>query len=80
MFYVYILKSISNPFKNYIGYTTNIDNRMAVHNSGGSSHTKKYIPWQLVTYIAFTDEKKAIDFEKYLKIGSGKAFANKRFL
>jgi len=31
-----------------------------------------------VTYVAFSDESKAIDFEKYLKSGSGRAFAEKR--
>jgi putative endonuclease len=30
------------------------------------------------TYIAFMDEKKAFEFEKYLKSGSGRAFAKKR--
>ena len=80
MFYVYLLKSISNPFKSYIGYTTNIDQRLQTHNSGGSPHTKQYIPWRLVTFIAFDNQDKALEFEKYLKVGSGKAFANKRFL
>jgi putative endonuclease len=36
------------------------------------------MPWELVTYIAFTKDKKAFEFEKYLKSGSGKAFSNKR--
>ena len=80
MFYVYLLKSISNPFKSYIGYTIDIDQRLHKHNSGCSIHTKQYVPWRLVTYIAFDCEEKAIAFEKYLKVGSGKAFANKRFL
>jgi len=31
-----------------------------------------------VTYIAFSDEQKAIEFERYLKSASGRAFANKR--
>lgn len=80
MFYVYLLKSISDSFKSYIGYTTDLDQRLQAHNSGKSIHTKQYMPWRLVTYIAFDCEAKAIAFEKYLKVGSGKAFANKRFL
>jgi hypothetical protein len=32
----------------------------------------------LVTYIAFSDEAKAIAFERYLKSASGRAFADKR--
>jgi hypothetical protein len=31
------------------------------------------------TYIAFNDEQRAIAFEKYLKSGSGRAFAKKHF-
>jgi predicted GIY-YIG superfamily endonuclease len=41
-------------------------------------HTAKYKPWKLITYMAFADERKAREFEHYLKSGSGKAFANKR--
>jgi hypothetical protein len=37
------------------------------------------MPWELVTYHAFQDKFKAYDFERYLKTGSGKAFASKRF-
>jgi putative endonuclease len=42
-----------------------------------SSHTAKYKPWRLVTYIAFADKPKAEAFERYLKSGSGHAFARK---
>jgi len=31
-----------------------------------------------VTYVAFSDEAKAIAFERYLKSPSGRAFAKKR--
>jgi hypothetical protein len=36
------------------------------------------MPWQLITYTAFSDVKKAVAFERYLKTASGRAFANKR--
>ncbi|HZW60789.1 MAG TPA: GIY-YIG nuclease family protein [Candidatus Babeliales bacterium] len=78
MYYVYLLRSIQDPSKKYIGYTTDIEQRIAAHNSGGSVHTQKYRPWQLITYIAFDCEKKALEFEKYIKVGSGNAFAKKR--
>jgi len=42
-------------------------------------HTSKYRPWRVRTYVAFTKEKLAIAFEKYLKSGSGRAFAKKHF-
>jgi putative endonuclease len=37
----------------------------------------KFKPWKLVTSIAFTNEIKAMEFEQYLKSGSGRAFAKK---
>jgi hypothetical protein len=29
-------------------------------------------------YLCFEDDRRAVDFERYLKTGSGQAFANKR--
>lgn len=79
MYYVYLLRSLKSPSATYIGFTTNIQQRLETHNSGGSAHTKTNRPWKLVTYVAFDSEEKAINFEKYIKIGSGHAFAKKRF-
>jgi predicted GIY-YIG superfamily endonuclease len=78
MKYIYLLQSISYPNQRYIGLTSNVDERLKAHNEGKSSHTSKFKPWKLVTYLAFSDESKAVEFEKYLKSGSGRAFANKR--
>ena len=79
MFYVYFLRSINSPSKTYIGYTTDAQQRFETHNSGGSIYTKDDRPWQPVTYVAFDDEQKAKAFEKYVKVGSGNAFAKKKF-
>lgn len=79
MKYVYLLQSIPHPDQRYVGLTSNPQKRLAAHNAGQSPHTAKFRPWKIVTYHAFTDEIKAADFEKYLKSGSGRAFANKRF-
>jgi putative endonuclease len=51
--------------------------RFAEPNAGKSIHTSKYKPWRLVTYVAFSDELKAASFERYLKPGSGHAFAKR---
>jgi predicted GIY-YIG superfamily endonuclease len=80
VYYVYIIKSIVYPDQIYFGYTTNVEERLIKHNSGDSIHTAKYRPWQLVISIEFADASKVIAFEKYLKSGSGRAFAAKRFL
>ncbi|MCU0667644.1 MAG: GIY-YIG nuclease family protein [Patescibacteria group bacterium] len=79
MYYVYILKSLNNNEK-YIGYTEDLNNRLTDHNSGKSKHTSKYKPWKVIWYCAFEDKEHAIAFEKYLKSGSGKAFASKRLI
>ena len=52
--------------------------RLQKRNAGEVSHTSKFAPWALKTYIAFADEKRAFAFEKYLKSASGRAFAKKR--
>jgi putative endonuclease len=79
MTYVYLLESVSFPEQRYVGHTDDLRTRLKSHNAGQSRHTAKFRPWRLVTYIAFSDEKKAVAFERYLKTGSGRAFANKRF-
>ena len=63
----------------YVGYTINFKQRIETHNSGGSIHTSKHRPWELVMSLHFACKDKAKAFEKYLKSQSGRAFANKRF-
>lgn len=77
MKFVYILESLIGKHF-YTGITDDLDARLARHNSGAVTHTAKYRPWKIKTYVAFTDEPWAIAFEKYLKSGSGRAFAKAR--
>jgi putative endonuclease len=78
-YYVYLIRSIKIPSINYVGYTINLKERLNTHNSGGSIYTKNDRPWKLVMCMAFTDMKRAKQFERYLKSQSGRAFAQKRF-
>ena len=78
MHYVYLLQSEARVEQRYVGLTSDLRKRLADHNAGKSPHTSKYIPWKLVTYVAFSDRQKAESFENYLKSGSGHAFARKR--
>lgn len=78
MFYVYLLESDSVTGQRYVGFTSDLRRRLVEHNAGKSAHTSKYRPWRLVTYVAFSDKARAEQFERYLKSGSGHAFANKR--
>ena len=77
--YVYILQSINNPDKYYVGYTENIKNRLIKHNEGGVHSTAKNKPWKIKNAISFIEKEKALVFEKYLKSHSGRAFAKKHF-
>jgi putative endonuclease len=78
MKYVYLLESINSPEQVYVGLTDDLPARLDAHNAGQSPHTAKFKPWRLVTYIAFSDEAKAVAFERYVKSSSGRAFAKKR--
>ena len=75
--YVYILQSKQGAEHFYTGITDDLDARLSKHNSGEVAHTSKYRPWQVKSYVAFTDDIRAFAFEKYLKSGSGRAFAKK---
>lgn len=79
MHYVYILRSV-NFDQIYVGSTQDLAKRLDTHNAGQSKHTAKFRPWIVIGYYAFISKQKAINFEKYLKSGSGKAFMNKRLL
>ena len=76
--YVYILNC--NNGKTYTGHTSNISERLERHQKGWVPATKWIRPVVLITYLAFSDKYKAIEFEKYLKSGSGRAFLKKRLI
>ena len=75
---LYLIRSIPFPEQTYIGLTSDLKTRIKAHNNGGSPHTSKYKPWKIQTYLAFSTRKQAAAFERYLKTGSGRAFAKKR--
>jgi predicted GIY-YIG superfamily endonuclease len=79
MTYVYILQSLAHLERYYVGATADLRSRLQKHNAGEVPHTAKYAPWKVKTYIAFSNKTQAVEFEKYLKSASGRAFAKKRF-
>ena len=70
--YVYILENEHS--KHYVGLTDNVNRRLAEHNRGKISSTAKYCPWKLAHFAGFPDRKKAAEYERYLKSGSGRSF------
>jgi len=79
MYYVYILQSAKDK-SYYTGVTEDLKQRLEDHNSGSTRYSKSKKPYQLVWYCAFLNKKRAIQFEKYLKVGSGFAFRNKHLI
>jgi len=78
MHYVYLLESLACEGERYVGATSDLRRRLDAHNAGRSPHTAKFRPWKLVAYLAFPERERAFAFERYLKSGSGQAFAGKR--
>lgn len=64
----------------YVGYTSNINQRLNEHNSGMHKSTKPYLPFELDAFIAVQTIEKAQQLEQYFKTGSDNAFARKRIL
>jgi predicted GIY-YIG superfamily endonuclease len=77
--FVYVLESLNERGRHYTGLSSDPAGRLDWHNGGLSPHTSKWRPWQLLVSIEFVDATLAIRFEKYLKSGSGRAFAKRHF-
>jgi predicted GIY-YIG superfamily endonuclease len=80
MYYTYFVESLTKPGVKYIGHTSDLKKRLQEHNSGKCVHTAKFKPWKLRVYVAFEKLNQAQRFERYLKSGSGHAFAKRHSL
>jgi len=74
MFTVYVL--YSKKFnKIYIGYTSNLKQRLLSHNKlGKKGYTIKYRPWIVAFTETFENKSDAMAREKALKGGKGREF------
>ena len=75
--FVYVIRSVSNRDHYYTGVTYDVASRLCSHNAGECVQTSRNRPWELDVVIAFRDEKRAMALERYLKSGSGCAFAQR---
>jgi len=74
MFYVYILRSKLKP-RHYIGFTSNLDKRLAHHNEGLNRSTKPLRPWEVIYYEQYATKEEAWKREKQIKsYKGGRAF------
>jgi putative endonuclease len=75
--FVYVLRNASEPHHFYVGLTSDVNARLADHNAGRCPHTMSRRPWQIHVVIEFSEEPRAVRFERYLKSGSGRSFAKR---
>jgi len=76
--YVYILKCKDGSI--YTGCTNNLEDRIKRHSQGQVLATKNILPVDISTHITFTDKYKAYAFERYLKLGSVRAFSKRHLV
>ena len=74
---VYLLRCSDGT--TYTGCTEDIEVRIQRHLDGHIQHTRTRLPIQILVTVSFNDRLKAFQFEKYLKSGSGRAFAKRHF-
>jgi len=75
--FVDVLSNHSEPARYYTGVTANVPARLRFHNAGLCRHTAGGRPWRVDVVVQFADERRALTFERYLKSGSGVAFAKR---
>ena len=66
-FYVYMLKSIEEKSVTYVGYTKDIQKRIALHNSGKGAKFTRGRKWSLIYKEKFLSKSEAISREYYIK-------------
>ena len=66
MNYVYLLRCADDTL--YCGWTTDLEHRVRVHNSGrGAKYTRRRTPVKLVYFEEFEDRQEALSREWHLK-------------
>jgi len=72
MYYVYVLKSQMDG-NLYIGYTTNLKNRLQKHQNGEVLSTSPRRPFELIFYEGYKNMEDAKRREGHLKTSKGKS-------
>ena len=75
--FVYVLTTTDDKPHFYVGLTSDVTARLTDHNAGRCPHTVSRRPWMLHVVVEFSDEQRAVRFERYLKSGSGRACARR---
>ncbi|OGN08660.1 MAG: hypothetical protein A3J46_04045 [Candidatus Yanofskybacteria bacterium RIFCSPHIGHO2_02_FULL_41_11] len=76
-FYTYVLKSLKDD-KLYVGWTSDLNGRLKMHNNGEVDSTRHRLPLDLIYFEACKSRGAAIAREKQLKTGFGRMYLKKR--
>jgi putative endonuclease len=71
MFHVYILRS-EKTAHHYVGFTSDITQRLGQHNRGITKSTKNRGPWEMVHHEEFSTRSEAMHRERFFKTGQGR--------
>jgi len=67
-YFVYLIGSYrNNKLTTYVGYTNNLKNRIKLHNEGKGAKFTKGRKWKIMYYEKYTNKRKAMIREIYLK-------------
>ncbi len=66
-FYVYMLKSLGKRPVTYVGYTSNLNERITLHNNAKGAKFTRGRKWKLIYKEKFRSKNEAISREYYIK-------------
>lgn len=77
-YFVYFLKSEKNG-DIYVGSTSDVSRRVAIHNAGKVKSTKGYGPWRLLKFLKYALRSEAVKAELFYKTGQQKEILRKEY-
>ena len=80
MHYVYLLQSVSKKAQQFVGICSDLKDCLRKHNARFFETTSLYTPWSVEMAMFFRDEKKALQFQKYLSSEAGTSFCEEASL
>ena len=67
-YYVYMLKTLKGfKKKTYVGYTSNLENRLNKHNSSKGAKATRGYKWKIIFSKKFKSKSNALSYEYFLK-------------
>ena len=73
MHFTYIIQSLKDH-SFYIGYTSNLQQRLDKHNKANKGYTASKKPWRIVYFESFESKTEALKREKFIKAQKSRAF------